>query len=347
MKSDELKDYENFVETHPDGTIFQSGFFGKFQEKIPYRGKVMEVTIKNVDGKIKASCLVVRQKMPLGYSWLWIPYGPLLALEDGDSEEAMFIEIFEEIEAIAQAERAVFTRIEPIHEFDIHQAKYLSKEYPIRKSHRRYTPEHTLILNLHDDEDALLVQMKPKGRYNIKVAQKNGVEVSRYNDFKEIPEKDFDAFYEILRSTGERDDFGIHPRDFYASLLKNLSGKSSLFLAYAPSDTKEKKVIAGIIVTYYKDTATYYYGASSYENRNLMAPYLLQWEAIKEATKRGFKTYDFLGISPPDVKNHSWAGVTDFKEKFGGKRKKFPPAFLIVHKPFLFRLLTKILSRRY
>jgi lipid II:glycine glycyltransferase (peptidoglycan interpeptide bridge formation enzyme) len=49
---------------------------------------------------------------------------------------------------------------------------------------------------------------------------------------------------------------------------------------------------------YFGNIAYYLHGASSNKYRNMMAPYMLQWEAVKDAKKRGYKLYDFWGISP-------------------------------------------------
>ncbi len=315
-------------------TFFQSQAFGEFQEKIPYRGKSWMLRVLSFSRKresidppvkpeddIKASCLVIRQKLPLGYSWLWVPYGPL-----GFHEE-----IFEGIAQIAKKERAVFARIEPPLHWDAKHNETIRKNWRIASAKKRYTPEHTLILDIEKGEGEILAQMKPKGRYNIGVAEKHGVCVEPWNGDK----KSFDEFYEIMRKTGERDEFGIHPKFFYAELLKTFGDDAILFLAKVPYS----KVLAGIIVVFYKGTATYYYGASDHKYRNLMAPYSLQWEAIREAKRRGMKHYDFLGISPSHEKNHSWSGVTEFKKKFGGREVNYPPAFDIVFKPLLYKIL--------
>jgi lipid II:glycine glycyltransferase (peptidoglycan interpeptide bridge formation enzyme) len=50
-----------------------------------------------------------------------------------------------------------------------------------------------------------------------------------------------------------------------------------------------------------------------------MAPYMLQWEAIREGKLRWCTTYDFLGIAPPGQEDHPLAWVSSFKEKFGWK----------------------------
>lgn len=49
-----------------------------------------------------------------------------------------------------------------------------------------------------------------------------------------------------------------------------------------------------------------------------MAPFLLQWECIKNAKKDGFRYYDFWGI---DEKR--WPGVTRFKRNFVNENNGF------------------------
>jgi lipid II:glycine glycyltransferase (peptidoglycan interpeptide bridge formation enzyme) len=316
-------------------TFFQSRAFGELQEKIPYRGKTW---------RISGGCLVVRIKMRFGFSWLWAPYAPPFKQP-----------AFAELAKIAKEERAIFARVEPFRpgaEFDS-----LKSRWRIIKSPRRFTPEHTLVLDLTQSEEEILAQMKSKGRYNIQVAKKHSIQIWN-SGYQSVPGNtkvqlsplnvkhhaaDLDAFYKLLQKTGSRDDFGIHPKFFYETLLKTFGESSSLFLAKHGST---REVIGGIIVIYYKDTATYYYGASSYEHRNLMVPYLLQWEAIREAKRRAMKIYDFLGIAPPNVKNHPWAGVTEFKKKFGGREITYPPAFDVVYRPLLYRAMRLAQSYR-
>ena len=98
--------------------------------------------------------------------------------------------------------------------------------------------------------------------------------------------------------------------------------------------THENKPIAGLIGVKWQGTAMYYYGASSYEHRHLMAPYLLQWEAIRRAKANGCKAYDLLGISPDSAPlDDPWAGISDFKRKFGGTVVTYPPEQMLVLKP--------------
>lgn len=250
---------------------------------------------------------------------------------EGKRDEMLKV-LFEDLARIAKEEGAIFARVEPGENWQDSDTAELKKQWRIRPAKKRFTPERTLVLDLDKSEDEILAQMKPKGRYNIGVAQKKGVVVKQLG--ADVPVPDFDAFYKILEKTGERDEFGIHPKSFYKTLLETFApqGMASLFLAY----DKEETIVAGIIVIFYGNTATYYYGASDYAHRNLMAPYALQWEAIREAKKRGMRYYDFLGIAPTDNKKHPWAGVTEFKKKFGGREKGFPKVFDVVYKPVLY-----------
>ncbi|MEK7217884.1 MAG: peptidoglycan bridge formation glycyltransferase FemA/FemB family protein, partial [Patescibacteria group bacterium] len=204
-------------------------------------------------------------------------------------------------------------------------------------------------LDITKSDGEILAQMKPKGRYNISVAQKRGVRVEQSDDIG--------AFYRLLEMTGKRDGFGILPKRHYETFLKILPG-SFLLMAYAPSPGGKaegperglggevEKPLAGILTVRWKSHGIYYYGASDYQSRALMAPYLLQWEAMRHCRTQGCASYDLLGVSPLSPlggkgsgdRGH-WAGVSSFKEKFGGTVVTYPPEQQIVLKPVMNALL--------
>lgn len=178
------------------------------------------------------------------------------------------------------------------------------------KAHAHFYPEHTIMVDLEPSEDEILKQMKQKGRYNIKVAKKHDVKVRKSKDLK--------AFYKLMEETTERDNFASHKIGYYDKMMELFGDDAELWLA-----EHKGKVVAGAIVSYFKDICTYHFGASSNQDRNVMAPYLLHWEIMREAKKKGMKKYDLFGVAPEGVKRHPWAGVTGFKEKFGGKRVEY------------------------
>lgn len=247
------------------------------------------------------STFVQQMPLPMGKCWIYVNRGKIINLDD-----------------LAKRTGAVFARFE--HPYQKHDF-----DKKLQKAHAHYQPDTTLVIDLTKSEDEILAQMKQKGRYNIRLSEKKGVQIHESKDASE--------FYKILKQTTERDKFSGHNAEFYQKLIDMVDGAKLYYAQY------EGQIIAGVIATFYKDTAVYYYGASSNEHRNVMAPYLLQWHAIREAKSRGCKFYDFLGIAPEDSTNHPWKGVTAFKKKFGGEVYEYAEAKELVFKPFWYWLL--------
>lgn len=300
--------WENFLTTHPLANIQQTPAWGHFQETIPSRGKYWIIVLEENE-KIIGGTLIIRLTLPKKYNWLYSARGPLINYNDKNQLDALL----QAIKPIAKNENAVFYRLDPL-------LLKLQKIPKFHRHHQGFQPEDTLILNLEPTEDEILNQMKPKGRYNIRLAEKKGVKIRKSDPNSPQFEKDIDAYHKIMLETTARDHFQGHRKNFYKNMVKILAeeNKGALYIAES-----ENQPIAAIITTFFKDTAMYYYGVSSNSHRNLMAPYLLQWQAIKDAKSQGLKYYDFLGIAPANAKNHPWKGVTEFKEKFGGQRVSY------------------------
>ena len=190
--------------------------------------------------------------------------------------------------------------------------------FKIKKAKTDIQPPDTVILDLTLTEDELLSQFKSKWRYNIRLSEKKGCIVKRMdmNSDEEI-ERSLLIFYELYKTTSSRDGIAIHSFDYYKDLfiLAKKYPDVCLTLYVALHD---EKPLGAIITLFYKDEATYLYGASSNEHRNLMPTYLLQWQAITDAKEWGAKIYDFYGIPPTDEPHHPMAGLYRFKTGFGG-----------------------------
>lgn len=303
--------------------IEQSEAWGKFQAKVPGREKYWLINFANSSGNLD-SALLIRQKLPAGKCWFWCPRGPVLKNYEDETAWNNFIL---EAKKIAVQEKALFIRVEA----PMPSTTKIAWPTVFKKAHDHYMPEHSLVINLKAEEEAILAQMKPKGRYNIKLAEKKGVKIETIKE----AEKGAQIFHQLMKITTQRDKFHGHSQSFYKNML-DILGKEKLVKLFVAK--YEGKILAGLIATFYKNTATYYFGASSNEHRNLMAPYLLQWEAIKEAKKQGCTYYDLLGIAPKDAaKSHPWFGITKFKGKFGGQEIAYHPAKEYIVNKLLFK----------
>ncbi len=271
--------------------------------------------------------MVVRQKLPFGLCWLSIARGPV-----GVVWQALWAEILQ----LAKREKAVFVRVELPHNSPLEHDPGFSAKAGWRPAHAHHYPDWTLELDLKLSLEEILAQMKQKGRYNIKVAEKSEVTIRAARRAEDVAE-----FYKILQSTGGRDGFGIHAEAYYQALVKaGHEGKWGTLYVAEKKGEGGTVMVAGIFVTFYGDTATYYYGASAHQFRAMMSPYLLQWTAIQEAKRRGCEWYDFLGVAPPEESpDHPWKGITEFKEKFGGVRIKYPGAKEFVVRPLWYAVM--------
>ncbi len=354
LKEEEWPKWDAFVASHSLADLHQLSSWGEFQAG---RGTEWRFWIIGLfrEGILSGGSLVLRRKLPFGKCWLYLPKGPLLDYDEKSAENRLNV-LLQELQSLGKRENAVFLRVEP--GLIKHGPEGLGrqlifdwKKTGFRPAHAHYQPEQTLVLDLRGTEKDILAQMKPKGRYNIKLAEKKGIQVLLAGT--DLPLQDaVKEFYTLLSETTSRDSFSGHPANYYLEMLEKLGeDQVKLYLAQY-----EGKFIAGIIVTFYKNLAIYYFGASANQYRNVMAPYLLQWEAVKQAKKNGQDWYDFLGTAPLAEENgeynydskHAWAGVTEFKLKFGGRKVDFFPGMEKVYQPLWYWLirLRKMFSGR-
>jgi lipid II:glycine glycyltransferase (peptidoglycan interpeptide bridge formation enzyme) len=190
-----------------------------------------------------------------------------------------------------------------------------SLKAPFRRAAADIQPPDTVLIDLRPSEEEILGAMKSKWRYNTGLAEKRGVKVSRPG------EQGLPVFYRLLTETAARDGIAIHSMEYYQSLFAECQedarggGKAELRLYTAEH---EGEALAAIVVLCLGKTATYLYGASSNVKRNLMAPYALQWRAMRDAKESGCALYDMFGIPPNDDPSHPMAGLYLFKTGFGG-----------------------------
>jgi peptidoglycan pentaglycine glycine transferase (the first glycine) len=222
-----------------------------------------------------------------------------------------------------------FFRFEQLNKVVIKKAKKVSE----------IQPAHTLITDLSDSEELLLKNMHQKTRYNIRVAMKKKVRVA----FQSVS---FREAWELFEDTSKRGEFRLHGKEYYEKMLNSLGvGECKAFLATAWHDDD---LLAANIMIDFDGTRTYLHGASSNKKRNMMGPYLLHFELMKDAKVKGLKFYDWWGVAPEGAaKSHSWSGISRFKRGFGGKEVEYLGTYDLPLKPLTYYLyrLAKLIRR--
>lgn len=264
--------------------------------------------------------LTLARPLPWGWRWLYVPRGPL-------STTPMTHEVVSAAHnaLITQARRehAVFIRCDPA--WPPAAAARLTTHGWI-KAPRDVQPAATRVVDLTLAEAELLAQLHPKTRYNIQLAERKGVVVEFSQD-----EKMLESFLRLAGEVETRAAFRYHSPDYYRTMRRVLAPAGMFEMAQA---SYQHLVLAVHLLIRGGDTFTYVHGASSSHERQAMAPHLLQWRSLQRAKQAGAKRYDLYGVAPLSATSqHPWAGITRFKEGFGGARHDFMGAYEYVLDP--------------
>jgi peptidoglycan pentaglycine glycine transferase (the first glycine) len=170
-------------------------------------------------------------------------------------------------------------------------------------------PDETLLVDL-GPEAAMLAQMKPKGRYNARLAARRGVEAVSSTDASDVHE-----FYHVLEQTARYQDFRLEPKRFFINLAQTLLPDLGRFVF-----ARYKGItLAAALTVRSGATVTFLYGGHLPLFPEVMASYALHWHILREAAGDGYRLYDFYGYVPPGRAEHPYDRFSRFKEKFGGR----------------------------
>lgn len=295
---DDLKKEYNKVVTH----VMQSWEWGEFRQSLGL--PLLRYGLFEGEKLIKAFQLTLH-KIPLTNSFVgYLPKGPL-----PDKELA------QALEKIGEKHHCAFIKVEP----DIlANDPNLCMDTNFKVSPKPLFTKYNFVLDLTQSEEEILKKMRPKTRYNIKVAQKHGVVIEERTD-----DEAFEIYLKLYFETTKRQGYHGHNENYHRGVWKTLkdAGFATLLIAfYTPPQTQEKIPLTAWMLLAFKDTLYYPYGGSITEYKSVMAPNLLAWEAIKLGKKLGLKKFDLWGSAGAHPSpNHPWYGFHRFKEGLGGE----------------------------
>lgn len=242
-------------------------------------------------------------------------------------------EIIDSLKELSLKENLMFVRIEPnVLAKDAKESFSVLEKNNVQPGKRMFTKE-TFYVDLTLSEDQLLERMHPKTRYNIRVAQRHGVEVVEDNSGKA-----FGEYLDLTAETTERQGFYAHTERYHKLMWETLKvrkgkreGKKDGLTAHLLTAKYQDETLITWILFVFKDTLYYPYGASSDEHRNVMASHLLMWEVIRFGKKLGLKKFDLWG-------KEEGKGFTRFKEGFAPKTVEFMGTWDLVFTPTVYKL---------
>jgi lipid II:glycine glycyltransferase (peptidoglycan interpeptide bridge formation enzyme) len=281
--------WNDFIARSPIGDALQSYEWGEVKQPAwqPLRFAVED------NGRIVAVASILKRKLPkVNRCIFYCPRGPIV---DYESEERLRF-LFDRLREEGKKHGAMLLKIDPAiprEREDVVQRLNRIGFLPAPDAQDGFggtQPRCVMKLDIARGADDLLASFHPKWRYNIRLAQRKGVQVKT-----DCEREDLKTFYQILQETAARDGFRVRNLAYFEKMWDELvpRGLAKLFLA-----SYEGEPVAGAFDLVIGDKCVYLYGASSNRHRNVMPNHFVQWTAMQWAQAHGCRVYDFRGVAP-------------------------------------------------
>ncbi len=297
--SAEAAAWDSALAAMPNPHLLQSYRWGELQSAFSW--EVQRHYLDVNDTTVPVSLLLAPTLAP-GGMYGYVAKGPALTAEHMSAA-------LEPLAALAQRLGLAFLTIEP----EV-QAGWAPPP-PWRRG-TAIQPEHTSIVDIRPEPQAILAGLKPKTRYNVRLAERKGVVVKQTDDVA--------VFARLAEMTSARHRIQLAREPYYRAIhdLMSADGTCRIYLA-----SHQGTPLAGIMVLRFAGRATYLFGASAPSGRNLMPAYLLHWHTITDMHRLGDVEYDLWGIPPDDQPGHPLAGLWQFKSGWNGRPVAYAGAF--------------------
>lgn len=341
------EEWNNQIKDLPGAHVLQTWQWGEVKSQFGWDPHPL--VWRGDSGEVAAAALLLQRRLMNGVfamrlSVMYVPRGPLLDWSDSN----LAIRVIKDLQSFARQHGAIFIKIDPDlpvgfgapNEVDAisnpagEETLNLLKSLGWLFSDEQIQFRNTVEVDLRSDEEDLLMRMKSKTRYNVRLAARRGVTV-RAGGLKDI-----DLLYQMYAHTSVRDDFLIRGRDYYEMVWETFfeAGLAEPLIAEV-----DGQAVGAVVIFRFGGRAWYIHGMSLDEHREKMFNYRLQWEAMLRAKAAGCQTYDMWGA--PDAFNEEdplW-GVYRFKDGFGGRVVRTLGAWDFPTRPLIYRLYSQIL----
>ncbi len=314
--------WESFLGQCQEKTFLQSWNWGEFQQKMGNRIWRLGV----FDNEELVMVALVSKIIARRGTFLLIQHGPnflnpndkIQSSNQAQSSKSQILNtLLERLKKIAKEEKAVFARMNQLWEDNAENHDALKKLGLRKAAMHANAYEATWQLDIRPAEDEILAKMRKTTRYLIRLAQKNpDITIE-----KSIKSENIEIYQRLNKEVAKRQKFAAFSPEYIKNEFETFieDGQTALFFGKYKGE-----VVCGALIIFWSNIAFYHQAASLEKFAKFSIPYLLQWEAIKEAKNKGCQVYDFWGYTDPQkYPRHPWAGPTLFKMGFGGGAKEY------------------------
>jgi lipid II:glycine glycyltransferase (peptidoglycan interpeptide bridge formation enzyme) len=358
------KTWNEIISKLPDPHFLQTYEWGQVKAKYGWQpiylvwdeqGKMKEERndLSSFIFPVQAACLVLKRTAFRRFSIFYAPKGPLMDW----TNESLRKRVLDDLQSFAKKQGAIFLKLDPdvvlgrgvpasVDEVTENSGQAVMSDLKHRgwvESSDQIQFRNTAMVDLSASEEDILMRMKQKTRYNVRLAEKKGVTV-RAGSVDDLP-----MLYKMYAETSVRDGFVIRDEGYYMVVWKtymsNVGGQRSEPSAVPLIAEVDGEAVAAIFLFMFAGRGYYVYGMSRNAHREKMPTYLLQWAAMKHAKSHGCLTYDLWGA--PDVfdESDSMWGVYRFKEGLGGDVVRTLGAYDFAPSKFWYTMYSDVMPR--
>jgi lipid II:glycine glycyltransferase (peptidoglycan interpeptide bridge formation enzyme) len=326
------------------------------------------------DGELVALAQVLRRTLPLGFSLLYVPRGPLMDWRDKMLVHDVLNSLVGWLSRARFAAGALFLRVEPpAAPNDVAQHSLLAAGF--RPYFKTIQPSRTWFIDLGRELQELFGACRRTARNLIRRCEKEKVTV-------EVHRGDGIAahlreFYRLYAETARRASFGMRGFRHFELVNAEFAPRDMLRL-YRCLDPDGVPLASGL-VTVLNSSAWYIWGGSIRGHPMAkFASYGYVWAMLRDLQQSGIKRFDFWGLAPDDGSSkllsegaqrsegsselvttdstlaprqttHPWAGFSLFKRAFDGRAFDYMSAFDLPLSPLypVFKLTDRLITSRY
>jgi peptidoglycan pentaglycine glycine transferase (the first glycine) len=327
LEETDKKVWNLFVDHSPWGDMLQLWEWGELKRSEGWRP--MRVAVIE-EGKIRLVAQILLKPVPLLGNYAYIPHGPVV--HNTDDLTAVFRAFIDYLSHYSKTYDFVSLEMDPkLGKFlpdDKHPNIPDNLKFYTNSSYykaledngvfitgRNTQPVYKLMYDLNEADEELLAHCNKSTRYNIRYAQKKGVQIKEYLPSDPNINSHIDKFYELLKETQVRaKGYPMHSKNYFYKLFELFRDSEHVVLTEA---IVEGDTVAMNISQRTKGWSSSFYAGSNRLHPKSKAAYLLRWESIQSAKKYGSKNYDFWGIIPNSTDHQ---GYSSHKLGYGGYR---------------------------
>ncbi len=238
-------EYDEFVKAQPQCNLLQSPGWGKVKD-----GWQHELTgLRDDEGKLLATGLVLKRALPLGLSFWYVPHGPILDFEAPDVLETYL----RELGVYAKKSRAVAVRIDPL--------------VPVRKAPQDELPENkdpkamqigkriesikykhrgfTMAFSESFQPRHIPVTFAPEGDFQASLPKRSRTMANnarnRHAQVVVGGHDLLDDFLDVIAETEKEKEINLRAKPYYERILDTYGQDARIYLAYLDiADALEK-----------------------------------------------------------------------------------------------------------